>query len=273
MAASASKSMSEAGSSASLLPDAAIPFSASQRAALNPLIQKLEHACELDDTDRTALRALSATTRQVEADCDLCREGDRPETVHLVMEGLAYRYKMLPDGKRQILGLLIPGDFCDLHVTILARRDHSIGTFTPCEVAEIPRATIIDLITTRPHIAQAFWWATLVDEGIMREWMTSMGQRSAAKMMAHLFCELLVRLQAIGCATDRSYDVRMTQNELADLFGLTPVHVNRMLRELRDQDLIVLRSGRLDIPDVARLKAFCGFDPNYLHLDLRSAEA
>jgi CRP-like cAMP-binding protein len=127
MAASAPKSMSEAETSpASLFPDAAIPFPASQRAASNPLIQKLEHACDLDEADRAALQALLATTQQVEADRDLCREGDRPENVHLVVDGLAYRYKILPDGKRQILGLLIPGDFCDLHVTILAlARSHS----------------------------------------------------------------------------------------------------------------------------------------------------
>ncbi|WP_409567387.1 Crp/Fnr family transcriptional regulator, partial [Methylobacterium sp. J-092] len=253
--------------------DAAIPFPARQQASSNPLILKLEHACVLDETDRAALWALSTTTRKVEADCDLCREGDRPETVHLVVEGLAYRYKILPDGKRQILGLLLPGDFCDLHVAILARRDHSIGTFTPCEMTEIPRTTIVDLITTRPHIAHAFWWATLVDEGIMREWMASMGQRQAAKMVAHLFCELLVRLQVIGRATASSYELRMTQNELADVFGITVVHLNRTLRDLRAEDLIVLKSGQLDIPDVARLKAFCGFNPNYLHLDLRSPEA
>ncbi|MFK5600660.1 Crp/Fnr family transcriptional regulator [Methylobacterium sp. HMF5984] len=266
--------MTEAETSqARLLSDDAILFPASRRTTSNPLILKLEHACVLDETDRATLLNLSATPQQVEADCDLCREGDRPETVHLVVEGLAYRYKILPDGKRQILSLLLPGDFCDLHVAILARRDHSIGTFTPCEVAAIPRATIVDLITTRPHIAHAFWWATLVDEGIMREWMASMGQRQAAKMVAHLFCELLVRLQAIGRATANSYELRMTQNELADVFGITVVHLNRTLRDLRAQELIVLKSGRLDIPDVARLKAFCCFNSNYLHLDLRPPEA
>ncbi|MCJ2110290.1 Crp/Fnr family transcriptional regulator [Methylobacterium sp. E-025] len=270
MAATAPKSVTELGTLQSLLRlDDTKPFPQRPRAAPNVLIQKLEHACDLDEADRVALQSLSDTTWQVEADYDLSREGDRPEAVLLVVEGLAYRYKILPDGKRQILGLLLPGDFCDLHVTILAQRDHSIGTFTPCEVASIPRATILDLITTSAQIANAFWWATLVDKGIMREWMTSMGQRSAIKMVAHFFCELLVRMQAIGRATASNYELQMTQNELADAFGITVVHLNRMLRDLRDQDLIRLKRGRVDIPDVARLEAFCGFNRNYLHLNSR----
>ncbi|WP_375462674.1 Crp/Fnr family transcriptional regulator [uncultured Methylobacterium sp.] len=158
-------------------------------------------------------------------------------------------------------------------MAILAERDHSIGTLAASCIAEIPRETIIDLTARRPNLARAFWWATLVDESILREWLASMGQRVADKRVAHLFCELLVRLQAVGCATENGYDLPMTQIDLADLFGFTPVHANRMMQELRGQNLIILKRGHLDIPDVPRLKVFCGFRPNYLHLNPRRPDA
>lgn len=237
----------------------------------NPLIMKLEHAGGLEDADRATLMALSAVTRQVEAHCALSHEGDRPETVHLVMEGRAFRYKLLPNGKRQILGLLLPGDFCDFHVAILARRDHSIGTLTPCRIAEIRSATILDITTRLPNVARAFWWATLVDESILREWLTGLGKRQSLERIAHLFCELLLRLQAVGHATASGYDLRLTQLELADVAGLSSVHVNRVLQELRKQGLIEFRHSHLKILDLSRVRTLCDFDSNYLHLDLRTA--
>ncbi|RYF04160.1 MAG: Crp/Fnr family transcriptional regulator [Oxalobacteraceae bacterium] len=240
---------------------------------LNPLVMKLEHAGGLEEADRAALQELSAVTRPIEARYDLSCEGDRPEIVHLVMEGRAFRYKLTPNGERQILGLLLPGDFCDFHVAILARRDHSVGTLTPCRIAEIPRTTILDITAKLPSVARAFWWATLVDESILRQWLTSMGKRDALERVAHLFCELLIRLQAVGLATANGYDLRLTQAELSDVAGLSTVHTNRVLQELRKQKLIVFKHSHMEIPDVLRLKNFCGFDPNYLHLDLRPAQA
>lgn len=239
----------------------------------NALIRKFEHAGGLDEADHAALRAVSVPARQVEAHQDLSREGDRPETVHLVMEGLAYRYKILPGGKRQIVALLVPGDFCNLHVAILARRDHSTATLVPSRIVEIPRGTIKDLTARLPNLAHAFWWAALVQESILREWLTGLGQRDADHRVAHLFCELLVRLQTVGHATASGYDLPMTQVELADLFGFTPVHANRVLQQLRGRGLIVLKGRRLEIPDLQKLRAFCGFDPGYLHLIPRQPDA
>ncbi|WP_246102716.1 Crp/Fnr family transcriptional regulator [Methylobacterium terricola] len=216
------------------------------------------------------LHDLCGRTHQVSANEDIIGEGERPENVHLVMEGFACRYKLLSDGKRQIMALLVPGDFCDLHIAILGEMDHSIGTGWGCTCVKIPRATINDLTTNHPRIARALWWATLTDEGTLREWLVNMGQRRADKQMAHLFCELLVRLQTVGCADEDSFEFPISQSDLADTLGVTPVHVNRVLQELRAQNLIVWRSKRLQILNVERLKAFCDFNPNYLHLTRRA---
>ncbi|XYD12114.1 Crp/Fnr family transcriptional regulator (plasmid) [Methylobacterium sp. NMS12] len=232
----------------------------------NPLIMKLEHGADLNDEDRALLRNLSARTRHVGAKQDIIREGERPEEVHLVMEGFACRYKLLPDGRRQIMAFLVPGDFCDLHVAILGEMDHSIGTGWGCTVVDIPRATIDDLTAHQPRITRALWWATLADEGTLREWLVNMGQREADRQMAHLFCELLVRLQAVGRASEDSFDFPISQADLADALGVSDVHVNRVLRELRIKGLAEWKSKRLHIPAVERLKAFAEFDPKYLHL-------
>ncbi|MDR7040608.1 CRP-like cAMP-binding protein [Methylobacterium sp. BE186] len=234
---------------------------------------KLERGAVLSDADRGTLEILCARTREVEARQDLIREGERPEVVHLVMSGLASRYKVLPDGKRQILAFLIPGDFCDLHVAILGFMDHSICTLSPCTMVAISSESIADLTLNHPRITRALWWATLVDEGILREWLTGMGQRSSEAQTAHLFCELLVRLQAVGLAAPNSFPLPLTQNELADALGISAVHMNRTLQQLRTDGLIVLAKGVLTVPDVARLQAFAHFNPNYLHLLRRSREA
>ena len=232
----------------------------------NPFVMKLEHGAALTDDDRQVLERAVAKVEQVEADKDLIREGDRPEHVHVVLEGFTVRYKALPDGRRQIMAFLVPGDMCDLHVQILGKMDHSIGTLTPCRVAYIPQRTIDELTKRHPRINRALWWATLVDEGTLREWLVNMGRREADQQMAHLFCELLVRLQTVGLASENGFEFPVTQEELGDTLGVSAVHVNRVLQQLRQEGLITLEGKQLTIHDVERLKAFAEFDPSYLHL-------
>ena len=229
------------------------------------LIRKLSTAETLTYHDHGVLAELCSHPKSIGAGRDIIRAGDPPSDVHLVLDGFAYRYKILPEGNRQILAVLLPGDFCNLHVAILGEMDHAIATLTPCTMVDIPAATIRDLTENHPRITRALWWATLVDEGILREWLSSMGQREAPERMAHLFCELLLRLQLVGAADEDGYDLPLTQAELADILGMTPVHVNRTLRHLRELDLVDLKRRRLISPDVARLKAYCSFDPAYLH--------
>ncbi|MEE7459821.1 cyclic nucleotide-binding protein [Methylorubrum populi] len=235
----------------------------------NPLILKLEHGADLTDEDRALLQSLSSGARQIQAHRDVIDEGDRPENVHLVMEGWAYRYKVLPNGKRQIMAFLVPGDFCDLHVAILGEMDHNIGTAWGCKVVDIPRKVIDELGQNHPRITRAMWWSTLTDEGTLREWLVNMGQRQADRQMAHLFCELLVRLQTVGCADEDSFEFPLSQTDLADTLGITSVHVSRVLQELRAQGLVIWQDKRLRILDVPKLKAFSSFEPRYLHLNKR----
>lgn len=238
----------------------------------NPLIRKIERVDDWTEADRNLIHRVCETTRIVEARKDLIRQGDRPENVHLVLDGFACRYKMLANGRRHIVAVLIPGDFCDLHVAILGRMDHAIATLTPCTMVQIPRATILELTENHPRIARALWWATLVDEAVLREWLVNLGQRPADERLAHFFCEMLLRLQVVGLASENGCPMPIRQGDLADIFGLTDVHVNRMLQQLREAGLIVLRSRRLEIPDVERLRTFCGFNPDYLHLTPRVVE-
>lgn len=238
----------------------------------NPLIMKLEYGARLTDMDRAVLYDLTRITRRVARHRDISPEGERPENVHLVVEGFACRYKTLTDGRRQIMALLVPGDFCDLHVAILGEMDHSIGTSWGCTIVDIPRSVVEHLTAHHPRITRALWWATLVDEGTLRAWLVNMGQHEADQRMAHLVCELLVRLRVVGLVSEDSFALPMTQDDLADVLGITGVHVNRVLQDLRGQGLLEWRSKRLRIPDVARLMAFAEFDPKYLHLKPREKD-
>lgn len=231
----------------------------------NAFIRKLEYGARLTDDDRQLLHRVSQVTRHVPARQEIIGEGDAPSNVHLLIDGLACRYKILPDGRRQIMAIFLPGDICDLHVQILGWMDHSIGSLGGCRIAEISPDTI-DTLTANSRINRALWWATLVDEGTLREWLVNLGQRSADRRVAHLLCELLVRFRSVGLAEDNSFPLPMTQEDLADTTGLTSVHVNRMLRDLRERGFIALANRHVAVPDPDALMAFCDFNPNYLHL-------
>jgi len=236
---------------------------------LNPLIQKLQHGAELTDEDRQVLENAASDTRMVGPRHDLINEGDRPDHVHLILEGFACRYKLLPDGERQIMAYLVPGDICDLHVSILGEMDHAIATLSRCKIVLIPRGIIEDITENHGRINRALWWATLVDEATLREWLVNMGRRPADRQLAHLLCELLVRLQAVGLATENSFEFPVTQAELADTLGISTVHLNRMVQQLRNDGLITLQGHCLTIMNVDGLKKFVDFDQNYLHLTRR----
>lgn len=235
----------------------------------NPLISKLEHGADLTDDDRDVLTDVTRRTYLLKARQDIIQEGERPETVHLVIDGLACRYKVLEDGCRQIMALLVPGDFCDLQVALLDSMDHSIGSLSACTIVDIPRSTILDLTNHHPRITRALWWCSLVDEGTLREWLVNLGRRDADHRMMHLFCELLVRYQTVGRADVNSFELPITQYDLGELLGISAVHTNRTLQTLRDANLLEFHGKRVRLPDVEQIKSLCGFDPNYLHLTRR----
>ena len=241
------------------------------KASGNPFVRKLEGFAALSDADRAMLERISANPRYVAPGTDLAREGDKPDGVFLVMEGMACRHKVRANGQRQIMAYLVPGDACDLDVALLEEMDHTITTLSACKVVRIPPETVTDLLGNHPRIARALRMGTLVDEATLREWLVNVGCRSAAERMAHLFCELLLRLRAVGLADNDSFDLPLTQVDLADTTGLSNVHVNRTLQELRRQGLIELKGKRLRILDLPRLRALAEFKPNYLHLKDRTA--
>jgi CRP-like cAMP-binding protein len=228
---------------------------------------KLEAFTKLSPDDRAALSGLTRNFRFVDARRDLISEGDKPRYVHLVLDGWACRYKTLPDGKRQIVGLFIPGDFCDVNVYILKAMDHSIGAITRLKVAMITPEEMNALTAERPRVTQALWWHELVTAAVQREWTLNLGQRSAYERLAHLLIELYLRLNAVGRAHNGRCDFPLTQNDLADATGLTSVHVNRTLQELRRDGLIELERKQLQILDMPRMMDAAMFNPNYLHLD------
>ena len=232
----------------------------------NLLTRKLERFAPLSLDDRRILDEIVTPSRIVPARTDIIHEGEATNDVRLILKGFACRYKLLPNGRRQIVGFLLPGDICDLNVFILKALDHSIGTLSACTVVDIPRRRILDL-TDRAGIARAFWWVTLVDEGTLREWLLNIGQRHSVQRIAHLLCELYTRLQIVGLADDEGYDLPLTQADIGDAVRLSYVHVNRCLQTLRETGLVTLKHKALVIDDFDRLMDYAGFNPNYLHLE------
>ncbi|RYY11397.1 MAG: Crp/Fnr family transcriptional regulator, partial [Alphaproteobacteria bacterium] len=228
-------------------------------------MEKLAALVELSPEDRKATEKATSRSRKYAAKHDLIREGDTPGPVFVVLDGWACRYKILPNGARQIMAFLMPGDACDLHVGMLTEMDHGIQTITPACVATISRSEMEELMDSRPAIARAMYTAQLVDEGIMRAWIVSMGRRSSIERVAHLICELYLRARAIGMANDAEISLPLSQIILADALGMTPVHINRVLKELRLSGAMELRRGHLTILDTTKLVTIAGFDENYLH--------
>lgn len=238
----------------------------------NPLVRKLEQFVRLSADDHAALERLNgATIRTARARDDIIREGDNPRVVNLILEGWANRYKTLEDGRRQIIAFFLPGDLCDLNIFILREMDHSLGAITPIRYAELPRDAFDALTSERPRIVQALWWDTLVMAAVQREWTVNLGQRSAIERLSHLVCELFVRLRAVGLTQGDAFDCPLTQNDLAEATGMTPVHVNRTLQELRTRGLLQWRGKRIAILDWQALRDTALFNPNYLHLEREGA--
>lgn len=238
----------------------------------NHLREKLEQFVRFSEADRAVLADLAKINiRRVPARRDLIREGDHPRFVNLVVKGWAIRHKMLADGRRQIIAFLIPGDLCDLNIFILREMDHSISALTPLTVAQLPREQFEEIHETRPRITQALLWDTLVTAAIQREWTVNLGQRTALERLAHLICEIVLRMRVIGECEDGHCEFPVTQNDLAEATGMTPVHVNRTIQELRARGLVVWKSRLLHVPDLDALREVASFNPNYLHFDRSGA--
>jgi CRP-like cAMP-binding protein len=231
---------------------------------ITPLLRKLENLVLLTDEEKRALLDAEATVRHLEARTDIIVEGEPREGLHLVVDGFACRYKLLPDGRRQIVSYLLPGDLCDAHILLMDHVDHSVATLSRVTVAVWPRQTIVQMAEAHPGIARAFWWSTFMEESISREWLVNLGQRTALERLSHLVCEIYYRLDAVGRTRGASFELPITQAELADTLGLSVVHVNRTLQEMRRDRLVTLTGKVLTILDLDLLRTIAMFSPNYL---------
>lgn len=235
----------------------------------NSFIRRLSGYSLLDEAEIALLTKACRNVRELPAGAHLIQEGDEPDPVFVILEGWACGYKILRDGGRQIISFMLPGDFCDIHIAILRAIDHSIVTLTKARVASLPRSEMEALIQARPMLTQAFWWSQLVDQSISRSWIVSMGRRKSVERVAHLMCELYIRMRNIGLAADDECDIPLTQLVIADALGLTPVHVNRVLSVLKTAKTMELSHGSLRIIDPENLAHIAGFDRGYLHERIR----
>jgi CRP-like cAMP-binding protein len=233
----------------------------------HPLIRKLESITDLTPEERQALLALPMRVQEVRADQDIVREGDRPSQCCLLLEGFAARFKHTEKGKRQIFAFHTPGDIPDVLSLQLKTMDHSLGTLTASKLAFIQHEHMRELLRQHPRLTDVFWRDTLIDSAIFREWMIGIGRRDAKTRVAHLFCEMVMRLRAVGLEQDNSVPLPLTQNEVGDALGLSTVHVNRTLQELRGENLVEWERGVLTVLDWEGLKLTGEFDPTYLHQD------
>ena len=242
----------------------------SQFDMFEPLVRKFEGFGPLSAVDTAALRGIDAKIIHVAGGKDLIREGDSAQDVLLILTGFACRYKLRGNGARGIMAYLMPGDFCDLDATPLFRMDHSISTLVACQIARIAPEIIQQLLQS-PAIARAWRLMMLADRATSREWLINIGRRSAVERVAHLLCELHARLQVVGMVTRESFTLPVTQMDLADTTGMSTVHVNRSLKELKQQKLIIQERRRLTILDLPRLQFLADFRSHYLHLGEEAA--
>lgn len=210
--------------------------------------------------------SLARNARDYAKGVDLVREGDKPAALRIVLSGWAQKYKQLPDGRRQILALIFPGELCDLDLFTVTRADHSIAAVRRLSVAEIGRAEAQRLLEQCPNLGPALCWGQIVAASVQREWTINVGQRNALERVAQLLCEIHVRQRGVPQAGGGSCDFLLTQGQMAEAMGLTQVHVNRIVQQLRLRCAVELRNMRLEIPDFAQLAAVASFNANYLHL-------
>jgi CRP-like cAMP-binding protein len=238
----------------------------STAADLEAFFRKLERRDVLSAAEREALSAAAGARESHPAGSDLVREGDRPERSILVTQGFTTRYRVLADGQRQITAIHLPGDFVDLHSFLLHNMDHSVGALSNVRIVAFPHANLRQITERHPHLTRLLWLTTLLDSAIHREWIVAMGRRTAAQQLAHLICEIFARLHLVGLAEfDREVTLPITQIELGDTLGLSAVHVNRTLQQLRAEHLISWQGQSVRVLDWERLKRVAEFDPTYLH--------
>lgn len=238
-------------------------------AMIEKLIAKIEKRFDFSDEEREVLVSKMTEVNEFEPRAVIVPEGRDVTYSSLLIEGFACRSKYTRDGSRQIMEFQIPGDFVDLHSYPLEQLDHSVTAITACRIVKLQHSDITQFIETHPRFARIFWFATMTDASIHREWLVNLGARSGAERIAHLLCEMFYRFQVVGMTDGTSYRFPISQADLGEAVGFTSVHINRMIRELREKGLATIRARTVNIHDLDALEDFAGFDPAYLYLERR----
>jgi CRP-like cAMP-binding protein len=234
------------------------------------IIARIQMRADLSSADRAAIRTLPYVLRQVEPSAYLVREGNMPTRCAFLLSGYGYRQKLTSSGSRQIVSIEIPGEFVDLQHLFLQESDHNVQALTRASYAEIELAALRELVLAHPAICAALWTEALIGASIFREWIVNVGRRDAHARVGHLLCEFATRLDASNGTTLRAYELPMTQEQLGDAVGLTPVHVNRVLRTLTQRGFIARDRRLIAIADWDGLRDASDFNPRYLHLNQRA---
>ena len=234
---------------------------------LAALLRRLNTVSGLDDADIAAIRALPINVRHWDAGRTIVSDGERPTDCCLVIEGFCVRAKTILDGQRQILSIHIPGEIPDLQSLHLHRMDHDLIAVAPSTLGFISHTSMRALTRTNPNIAEVLWRDTLIDSAIFREWIVNVGQRPAASRLAHTVVELRRRLAVIGREAGDTFEMPLTQEQISEALGITPVHANRIIRQLRDDGIVDINRGRVTVLDEAKLAELAQFDDRYLHQD------
>jgi CRP-like cAMP-binding protein len=236
-----------------------------QTSSLAPLVRRWSSYTELSDEDRNAIQRLPFAERIAPRESYLVREGEPTTSCMVLLKGFAYRQKLVTDGARQIISFHIPGEFIDLQNAILDVSDHNVQALTRTQLAVVPKPALLEIMAARPAVRRAIWLETLIDASIFREWVVNVGRRDARTRIAHLLCELVLRLRRSGEAERSVWEFPITQEQIADATGLTPVHTNRTLQSLRRDGLITLANGELSVLDWEKLAETGDFNERYLH--------
>ncbi len=233
----------------------------------HPLIEKLERHGHLTDEEKQVLRQITSKVTVYRPREHIVLEGSAPSDSKLILEGFATRHNHSPDGRRQITAFHVPGDFADLHSFLLKEMDDGVAALTTCQVSAVPHGDLREITRSYPYLTRVLWFTTLVDGAVHRAWMTTLGRMDARERLAHFLCELRDRLEPIGLMRDQSFELPITQEELGDAFGMSTVHVNRILQDLRAEGLITSRGKTLTINDWDSLRRLGQYNPDYLHVD------
>ena len=237
----------------------------------HPLLAKFSREADLSDAEQAALSRIPCTIERVMAGESVAWAGDRPSRCFLILEGLLSTSKAVPDGGVQIMAFHIPGDMPDLNSLHLDVLDSDVAAVTDCRLAFVAHQDLRELCAEHPRLAALLWRVTLVDAAIYREWVVNVGQRPAINRLAHLLCEMMARMEALGLAQDGSCHLGLTQQHLSEATGLSAVHLNRTLQDLRAMRLVSFGQGRLTVHDWDGLKGIADFRTDYLHLSATRA--